>query len=88
MDIEAKRTWARQLAAQVAKDEARVSVAARKDSTRRKILVGAAVLQAVEHGQVDRAELMELLDKALTKPRDRVLFGLPDPPTGDERPPS
>jgi hypothetical protein len=48
----------------------------RKDDTRRKILVGAVVLAKVEQGVIGEAELRTWLQGALTRPRDRALFGL------------
>lgn len=49
---------------------------ARKDDTRRKILVGAVVLAKVEQGVVVEAELRGWLDAGLTRGDDRALFGL------------
>jgi hypothetical protein len=57
---------------------ARVSHTERKRDTRRKILVGASILAAVEHGGVpvfrDSRELLEWLDARLTRPQDRAVF--------------
>jgi len=50
---------------------------ARKDDTRRKILVGAIVLARAEQGQLPHQELRAWLDAALTRPDDRALFDLP-----------
>lgn len=49
---------------------------ARKDDTRRKILVGAILLAKVEQGQFDERQLRRWLDKALVRKDDRKLFGL------------
>ena len=49
---------------------------ARKDDTRRKILVGAIVLAKVEQGVVAESDLRAWLDKGLTRGDDRTLFGL------------
>lgn len=49
---------------------------ARKDDTRRKILIGAILLAKVEQGQFDQKQLRRWLDKALTRNDDRKLFGL------------
>jgi large subunit ribosomal protein L7/L12 len=57
---------------------ARVSHTERKRDTRRKILVGAAVLAAVEHNGIPSLgttrELLEWLDTRLTRPHDRAVF--------------
>ena len=59
---------------------ARVSHAERKRDTRRKILVGASILVAVEHDGLpafrNSRELMEWLDTRLTRPHDRAVFDL------------
>ena len=50
---------------------------ARKDDTRRKILVGAIVLEKVSQGTLDPATFRAWLETALTSPKDRELFELP-----------
>jgi hypothetical protein len=59
---------------------ARVSQAERKRDTRCKILIGGAVLAAVEHEGVpamrSRAELLRWLNARLTRPHDRTAFDL------------
>ncbi len=59
---------------------ARVSQAERKRDTRRKILIGGAVLAAVDHEGVpalrSSAELLRWLDARLTRPHDRAIFDL------------
>ena len=49
---------------------------ARKDDTRRKILIGTLVLARIQHGRFSEAELRSWLDEALTRAEDRALFGL------------
>lgn len=66
---------------------ARVHQAARKADTRRKILVGAAVLTALELGSdvptfSSLADLTRWLDGRLTRPHDRAVFDLPIPAQG------
>jgi hypothetical protein len=46
----------------------------RKDDTRRKILVGAAMLTHAAKDEMFAAQLTVLLDFYLTKPQDRALF--------------
>jgi len=52
----------------------------RREDTRRKILVGAVILAKVERSEWPESRLQELMDKALTRNDDRVLFGLPPKP--------
>jgi hypothetical protein len=59
---------------------ARVSQSERKRDTRRKILIGAAVLAAVDHGGVPALDslraLLRWLDDRLKRPHDRAVFDL------------
>jgi hypothetical protein len=48
----------------------------RREEMRRKFLVGAVVLAKVEDRSLEEAVLKEWLRPAITKPEDRVLFGL------------
>jgi hypothetical protein len=48
----------------------------RKNEVRRKILVGAIVLDRVEREKFSKAELLAWLDEGLARPEDRALFGL------------
>ena len=49
----------------------------RSQDTRRKILVGAAILAKVERDEWPEAKLLALLDATLTRADDRALFGFP-----------
>ena len=49
----------------------------RSDDTRRKILVGAAILAKVERGEWPQDKLLALLNASLTRADDRALFDLP-----------
>lgn len=59
-----------------ARRAALLSSRARKEDTRRKILVGAVILAKVEQGDFDERQLKRWLDKALIRADDRALFGL------------
>lgn len=61
---------------------------ARKDDTRRKVLVGAMALGMAESSQELKSQLMSDLDKYLERPRDRALFGLPALNNTDAPPPA
>ena len=72
---------------------ARVSQTERKRDTRRKILIGGAVLAAVDHEGVpairSSSELLRWLDAHLTRPHDRAVFNLePCQGSRDDSPPS
>ncbi|NKN34705.1 mobilization protein [Marichromatium bheemlicum] len=73
----------KQAKAQKARIEARKRTAerkrARQQDTRRKILVGAAILAKVERGDWPREKLLAMMDTVLTRPDDRALFDLPAP---------
>ena len=49
---------------------------ARRDDTRRKILVGAIVLAKVDQGAIEEAQLRRWLDSGLKRTDDRSLFEL------------
>lgn len=51
---------------------------ARREDTRRKILVGAVVLAKVEQGLLEKSVLRGWLDGALERDDDRASFGLPE----------
>jgi hypothetical protein len=59
----------------------RISQAERKRDTRRKILIGGAVLAAIDREGVpvlrSRDELNRWLDRHLSRPHDRAVFDLP-----------
>ena len=71
---------------------ARASQTERKRDTRRKILIGGAILAAIEHEGVpsmsSKAELLRWLDARLTRTHDRAVFDLTlkDEPAAKTRP--
>jgi hypothetical protein len=63
-----------------ARARALASRRARKDETRRKILIGATILARIDRHELDHAELESWLDAHLTRDDDRALFDLPPKP--------
>ncbi len=63
-----------------ARARATASRRARKEDTRRKILIGATVLARVDRDELDHADLLAWLDAHLTRDDDRELFELPPKP--------
>ena len=78
--IEAKRVKLEQLKMRQVRLENRLhylaAKQARRDETRRKILIGATILAKIERGEFDRKRLDAMLNEALTRKDDRALFGL------------
>jgi hypothetical protein len=78
--IEEKRLRLEQLKARQQLVENRLryvaSKQARREDTRRKILIGAVILAKVERKEFDEKKLRAMLDEALTRKDDRALFGL------------
>jgi hypothetical protein len=78
--IEALEAKLKQLKVQHQRKEARARTVAAKRSRheelRRKILVGAVVLAKVEKGEFEEAILKKWMNAAVSRPEDRVLFGL------------
>jgi hypothetical protein len=78
--IQALETQLRQLKTLQTRKEAWARTAAAKktrgEELRRKILAGAVPLAKIEAGEFEDKTLREWIDKALTRPEDRELFGL------------
>jgi len=76
--LEAKLKQAKAKKQQIeARKRALESKEERAKDTRRKILVGAAILSKVERGEWPKDKLLAMLDGSLTRPDDRLLFDLP-----------
>lgn len=65
-----------QLKAQIQQAKAAERTLEKKRDTRRKILIGAAVLARVQNGQWPESDLKMMMDGFLTRPHERELFGL------------
>jgi len=63
--------------ARIRREQNKVKAVGRKDATRRKILVGAAVLEWAGKDNEFSGKLMEELKRFLVRDADRALFGLP-----------
>src|SRR5690606_19650388 len=79
--IKAQEEKLKQLKAQrqaaLAREKAKEKEQARKDDTRRNILIGSCMLKITEEDEQARAKLIMQMDKYLTDERDRKLFDLP-----------
>lgn len=73
-DLERRRE---QLEVRIQRERAKRRQAQRKADTRRKVIIGGALLAAVKNGLATQAELDRLLDRLVTSERDRVTLGLP-----------
>ena len=67
-----------QLKAQIQQAKAAERTLERKRDTRRKILIGAAVMAWVDSGRWPKADLLVMMDGFLTRPNERDLFDLDD----------
>ena len=65
-----------QLRLQIQKEQQKESAKKRKEDTRRKILLGAMVLERMDRESEYREQVINKLDSYLTKERDRELFEL------------
>ncbi len=65
-----------QLNAQIQKERNKQSQQQRKEETRRKILLGALMMDLMKKGELDEKKIMKRLDGFLTKDIDRKLFDL------------
>ncbi len=68
----------KQLKAKIQAAKSREREKERKLDTRRKILIGAMVLEGMKNSEEYETKIRQNLDKYLTKNKDRVLFGLPE----------
>lgn len=68
-----------QITAQIQAVKAREQTAERKRDTRRKVLIGAAVMERVKNGKWPEERLLAMMNEFLTKDMDRQLFNLPSP---------
>lgn len=69
--LEALRKRKEQLQAQIAAQEAKEKAKARKEDTRLKVIVGAAILADVNLHPETRAGVAAVLERAITAQRDR-----------------
>lgn len=77
-DLEEKLKQAKALKQKVeARVKATESKHKRAADTRRKILVGAAILAKVERGEWPKDKMLEMMSQQLTRTDDRALFDLP-----------
>lgn len=65
-----------QLKAQIQQAKAAERTLEKKRDTRRKILIGAAVMARVERGEWPEADLLRMMDGFLSRPNERALFDL------------
>jgi large subunit ribosomal protein L7/L12 len=83
-EIDSAKERLKQAKALKQKKEARVRAkdakAQRSADTRRKILVGQAILANADGGDWPKERLLEVLNQSLTRPHDRALFGLSQTP--------
>lgn len=59
------------------REQAKILNQRRKDDTRRKILIGAAIQHLVEQGRWNSEKVERLMNSYLDKDQDRELFDLP-----------
>lgn len=83
--IEAAKQRLEELKAKKQKIEAQKRAAeqkrSRKEDTRRKILIGAMILEGINRDEAKKASILADLDKHLVRADDRALFGLEYEPT-------
>jgi len=66
-----------QLKAQIQQVRAKEAAQKRKEDTRKKILLGALMMEMMERGELDKGKMRKRLDGFLTREGDRRLFDLP-----------
>lgn len=77
-DVEAKHKAEREAIVRAKRrEQAKILNQKRKDDTRRKILIGAAMQQLVAQGRWHKDKLRNVMDGFLNKDQERELFDLP-----------
>lgn len=66
----------REIERKISEIRAKQSAEERKRETRKKVLVGAMILQRVDEGIFPKQDLLNMLDAFLVRDIDRMLFGL------------
>lgn len=87
-DVEKLKEQKRQLEAKIKKIESLEKTKKRKEDTRRKIIVGGALLAQAEKDPAFKQNLYRHLEKLVINPKDRELVGLSDPQLSPSRSPS
>lgn len=59
------------------REQAKILNQKRKDDTRRKILIGAAIQNLISQGRWEEEKIKRMMHSFLEKPQDRALFDLP-----------
>ena len=67
-----------ELKAQIRKEKNKLDQAERKNDTRRKILLGALMMDMMKKGELDEKKIMKKLDGFLSRNTDRQLFDFSD----------
>lgn len=78
--IEALKQKAAQARAQVQKLEALEAKSERRQNERKKYVLGAAVVAAIQKGVIEESAMLALVDQFNKRNNDRALFGLPSLP--------
>jgi aspartokinase len=68
----------KQIKAKIQAAKSREREKERKTETRKKILIGAMVIDGMKNSDEYASKIQQNLDKYLTKNKDRILFGLPE----------
>ncbi len=69
-----------QLNAQIQKIRTKEANQKRKEDTRRKVLLGALMMEMMEKGEIDSQKIRKKLSSFVTRDIDRKLFDLPNLP--------
>ena len=67
-----------ELKAQIRQEKNKLDQQERKNDTRRKILLGALMMDMIKQGELDEKKISQKLDGFLSRDTDRKLFALPE----------
>lgn len=72
--LEALKKREAEIKARIAETEAKEKAKRRKEDTRVKVIVGAGIIADTEKHPETRAEIVAVLDRAITAPKDRAFL--------------
>ena len=84
--LETLKSKKEQIEARIKNLESKEHLKQKKQDTRRKILIGAMVMEQMEKNEEAKKKILASLEGFLTRPMDRELFGLQEKPQAQKPP--
>ena len=85
--LETLKAKKEQIEARIKNLESKENLKQKKQDTRRKILIGAMVMEQMKKNEEAKKKILASLEGFLTRPMDREMFDLPEKPKSQNPPP-